>query len=108
MIVGVPKEVKDRENRVGMTPAGVAELVARGAAVLVERDAGSGSGYADAEYERAGARIVPTAADAWGAAMVVKVKEPVHAEFALLRPGLASLHLLAPRGGRTAHPRIAR
>src|SRR4051794_21063043 len=67
MIVGVPKEVKDRENRVGMTPAGVAEIAARGARVLVEQNAGSGSGYADAEYERAGAEIVPTAADAWGA-----------------------------------------
>jgi alanine dehydrogenase len=98
VIVGVPKEVKDRENRVGMTPAGVAEIVVRGADVRVERDAGSGSGYADAEYERAGARIVPTAADAWGAEMVVKVKEPIHAEYGFLRPGLllfTYLHLAA-------------
>jgi len=98
MIVGVPKEVKDRENRVGMTPAGVAEIVARGATVLVERDVGSGSGYADGEYERAGARIVPTAVDAWGAEMVVKVKEPTHTEYGFLRPGLVLftyLHLAA-------------
>ncbi len=98
MIVGVPKEVKDRENRVGMTPAGVAEIVARGAMALVERGAGSGSGYADGEYEKAGARIVSTAADAWGAEMVIKVKEPTHAEYGFLRPGLVLftyLHLAA-------------
>jgi alanine dehydrogenase len=98
MIVGVPKEVKDRENRVGMTPAGVAEIAARGARVRVEQSAGSGSGYADAEYERAGAEIVPTAADAWGAEMVVKVKEPTHEEYGFLRPGLVLftyLHLAA-------------
>ncbi|MDQ2786156.1 MAG: alanine dehydrogenase [Chloroflexota bacterium] len=98
MIVGVPKEVKDRENRVGMTPAGVAEIVARGATVFVEQSAGSGSGFADAEYVKAGGRIVPTAADAWGAEMVVKVKEPTHEEYGFLRPGLVLftyLHLAA-------------
>ncbi len=98
MIVGVPKEVKDRENRVGMTPAGVAEIVAHGATVLIEQNAGSGSGFADAEYEKAGGRIVPTAMDAWGAEMVVKVKEPTHAEYGFLRPGLVLftyLHLAA-------------
>ncbi len=99
MIVGVPKEVKDRENRVGMTPAGIAEIVARGATALVERDAGSGSGYADSEYERAGAAIIPDAAEVWGRAeMVIKVKEPTHAEYGFLRPGLVLftyLHLAA-------------
>ncbi len=99
MIVGVPKEVKDRENRVGMTPAGVAEIVARGATVLVERGAGSGSGFADAEYEGAGAAIVPDAADVWGRAeMVIKVKEPTHDEYGFLRSGLVLftyLHLAA-------------
>ncbi len=99
MIVGVPKEVKDRENRVGMTPAGVAEIAARGATVLVEQGAGISSGYADAEYARAGAEIVPIAADVWGRAeMVVKVKEPTHEEYGLLRPGLllfTYLHLAA-------------
>jgi len=98
MQVGVPKEVKDREYRVGMTPAGVDELVARGGAVRVEAGAGAGSGFTDAEYREAGATIVNTAAEAWGAAMVVKVKEPVEAEYALLRPGLTLftyLHLAA-------------
>ena len=98
MIVGVPREVKDREYRVGMTPAGVAELVGRGVTVHVETEAGTGSGFADAEYERAGAQIVPTATDAWGAEMVVKVKEPVPQEYDLLRPGLllfTYLHLAA-------------
>src|ERR1700738_4842140 len=98
MIVGVPKEVKDSENRVGMIPAGVAEIAARGATVLIEQGAGIGSGFADAEYERAGATIVPTAADAWGAEMVVKVKEPIASEYGLLRPGLVLftyLHLAA-------------
>ncbi len=99
MIVGVPKEVKDRENRVGMTPAGIAEIVARGATALVERDAGNGSGYADSEYERAGAAIIPDAAEVWGRAeMVIKVKEPTHAEYGFLRPGLVLftyLHLAA-------------
>jgi len=99
MIVGVPKEVKDRENRVGMTPAGVAEIAARGAHVLLERDAGNGSGFADSEYELAGAEIVPDADAVWGRAeMVVKVKEPTHAEYSFLRPGLVLftyLHLAA-------------
>jgi alanine dehydrogenase len=98
MIVGVPKEVKDRENRVGMTPAGAAELVQRGVQVQVQSGAGEGSGYADAEYVRAGAQIVPTAAEAWGAAMVVKVKEPTPEEYGLLRPDLllfTYLHLAA-------------
>ncbi len=99
MIVGVPKEVKDREHRVGMTPAGVAEIVARGAQVLVEQGGGSGSGYADAEYERAGAAILSDAAEVWGRAeMVVKVKEPIHEEYRFLRPGLVLftyLHLAA-------------
>ncbi len=96
--VGVPKEVKDRENRVGMTPAGVEELVLRGCRVRVETGAGFGSGFADDEYRTAGAEIVPTAADAWAAEMVVKVKEPVAAEYGFLRPGLllfTYLHLAA-------------
>ncbi len=99
MLVGVPKEVKDRENRVGMTPAGVAEIVARGAQVLVEQHAGTGSGFADAEYVQAGAEIVLDAAAVWArATMVVKVKEPIHEEYGYLRPGLVLftyLHLAA-------------
>ena len=81
MIIGVPKEIKTREYRVGMTPAGVRSLVARGHKVLVEKSAGEGSGLKDADYVAAGAQIVPTAGDAWGAEMVVKVKEPLARAF---------------------------
>ncbi|MBV9947637.1 MAG: alanine dehydrogenase, partial [Myxococcales bacterium] len=88
MIVGVPREIKTREYRVGMTPAGVRSLVGRGHRVLVERGAGEGSGIGDAEYVASGAAIVPTAAEAWGAEMVVKVKEPLEREYAFFRDGL--------------------
>lgn len=98
MIIGVPKEIKTREYRVGMTPAGVRSLVARGHKVLVEKSAGEGSGIRDEEYVRSGAQIVPTAGDAWGAEMVVKVKEPLAAEYGFFRDGLVLytfLHLAA-------------
>jgi len=98
VIVGVPREIKTREYRVGMTPAGVRSLVARGHRVLVERGAGEGSGIPDAEYVAKGATIVPDASDAWGAEMVVKVKEPLAAEVGFLRDGLilyTYLHLAA-------------
>ena len=85
MIIGVPKEIKVREYRVGMTPAGVRMLTSRGHKVLVEKGAGEGSGLKDAEYVAQGATIVPTAAEAWGAEMVVKVKEPLPAEFGFFR-----------------------
>ena len=88
MIIGVPKEIKTRENRVGMTPAGVRSLVGRGHKVLVEKTAGDGSGLSDAAYTAAGATIVPTAADAWAAEMVVKVKEPLPAEYGFFRENL--------------------
>jgi alanine dehydrogenase len=88
VIVGVPKEIKTRENRVGMTPAGVRSLVSRGHKVLVERSAGDGSGLGDAMYTAAGGTIVPTAADAWAAEMVVKVKEPLPAEYGFFRENL--------------------
>jgi alanine dehydrogenase len=88
VIIGVPKEIKVREYRVGMTPAGVRSLASRGHTVLVERDAGAGSGIRDAEYEAQGAKIVPSAADAWGAELVVKVKEPLPAEHGYFRKGL--------------------
>ncbi len=96
--VGVPKEIKTREYRVGMTPAGVRQLVARGHKVLIEKGAGEGSGLRDDDYVRAGATIVPTAADAWGAEMVVKVKEPLPAEYGFFRKDLllyTYLHLAA-------------
>jgi alanine dehydrogenase len=88
VIVGVPKEIKTRENRVGMTPAGVRSLVGRGHKVLVEKSAGDGSGLTDAAYAAAGATIVPTAADAWAAEMVVKVKEPLPQEYGFFRENL--------------------
>ncbi|MBM4049024.1 MAG: alanine dehydrogenase, partial [Planctomycetes bacterium] len=78
MIIGLPKEVQDHEYRVALTPAGVRELVAVGAEALVETVAGAGSGFEDAAYSAAGAKVVRTAAEVWSAAdLVVKVKEPV-------------------------------
>jgi alanine dehydrogenase len=88
MIVGVPKEIKDNENRVGLVPAGVRALASDGHAVLVEKSAGIGSGIADAEFERAGARIVETADEVWATAeMIVKVKEPIAPEYPRMRDG---------------------
>jgi alanine dehydrogenase len=89
MIIGVPKEVKDHESRVGITPAGAKALVESGHTVLVETNAGALSSFPDAEYTAVGAEIVPTAGDAWGRAeMVVKVKEPVASEWGFFRSGL--------------------
>jgi alanine dehydrogenase len=86
MIVGVPKEIKADEYRVAMLPVGVEELTFAGHQVLIEANAGQGSGIADALYETAGATIVPTAAEIWAnAEMVVKVKEPQPEEWPLLR-----------------------
>jgi alanine dehydrogenase len=86
VIVGVPREVKDRENRVSVTPAGVTEYVKRGHIVLVETTAGDGSGFSDAEYATAGAEIVATHDEVFTRSdMIVKVKEPVAAEYELLR-----------------------
>lgn len=97
MIIGIPKEIKTLENRVSMTPGGVETLVRRGHAVLVEAGAGAGSGLADEEYVAAGAKMV-SAAEAWGAQMVIKVKEPMAAEYKYLRGDLllfTYLHLAA-------------
>ncbi|WP_437588947.1 alanine dehydrogenase [Sorangium sp. So ce1000] len=98
MLVGVPKEIKTREYRVGMTPAGVRALVGHGHKVLVETGAGEGSGISDEAYGRAGALIARSAAEAWSADMVVKVKEPLPSEYGHFRPGLllyTYLHLAA-------------
>ena len=97
MIVGVPAETKEGEHRVALTPDGVRELSAHGHQVLVQAGAGDDSSLPDTEYVAAGATIV-TASDAWGAEMVVKVKEPQPAELAYLRPDLVLftyLHLAA-------------
>jgi len=99
MIIGVPKEIKEEEARVAVTPAGVTTLVAHGHRVLVERNAGAASGLTDAEYRAAGAEIVRAARRVWDDAdMVVKVKEPLAAEYRYLREGLivfTYLHLAA-------------
>jgi alanine dehydrogenase len=105
MLIGVPREIKVREYRVGLTPASVRELAAHGHEVLVETSAGTGIGMDDADYERAGARIVSTPQEIFSRAdMIVKVKEPQPAEIAMLRPGQALftyLHL-APDPEQTA------
>ena len=88
MIAGVPKEIKEKEFRVGMVPAGVVSLTRAGHTVLIEQNAGEGSGISDEEYRRAGAEIVATAAEIYGRAeLVVKVKEPLAPEYDLLREG---------------------
>ena len=98
MIIGVPKEIKDSEYRVALTPGGARQLTESGHEVWVETGAGEGSGFSDAQYEASGAKIVPTNADAWSAQMVVKVKEPQPSEYDFLRPDLVLftyLHLAA-------------
>ncbi|WP_405217213.1 alanine dehydrogenase [Agrococcus sp. Ld7] len=98
MLIGVPREVKADEARVALTATGATELVARGHEVIVERGAGIGSGIPDAAYSQAGARVVATAAEAWSAELVLKVKEPIAQEFDFLRDDLtlfAFLHLAA-------------
>src|SRR6201995_1246743 len=104
MIIGVPKEVKDHESRVGITPAGVKALVDAGHTVLVQTEAGDLSAFSDDEYQSAGAEIVGAAYNVWGHAdMIVKVKEPVEKEYVFFREGLVLftyLHL-APLPGLT-------
>ena len=88
MVVGIPKEIKNNENRVGMTPSGVAELVKRGHTVYVQHNAGEGSGFPDADYEGVGAKILPDIADVYAIAeMIVKVKEPIEPEYPLIKEG---------------------
>lgn len=88
MLIGVPKEIKNNENRVGLTPAGVKELVTHGHTLYVQHTAGEGSGFSDAEYESAGATILPTIEDVYRTAeMIVKVKEPIEPEYSLVREG---------------------
>ena len=88
MKVGIPKEIKNNENRVGMTPAGVAELTRRGHEVFVQHTAGEGSGFSDDDYLKTGAKILPAIEDVYQQAdMIVKVKEPIEPEYSLVRPG---------------------
>ena len=88
MKIGIPKEIKNTENRVGMTPDGVAELVKHGHEVFVQHTAGEGSGFADAAYEKVGAKILPTIEAVYDVAeMIIKVKEPIKPEYPLLKHG---------------------
>lgn len=99
MIIGIPKEIKNNENRVAITPAGVVALKKSGHQVLIEQGAGLASGFEDADYKAAGADILAEAKDVWGKAdMVMKVKEPISSEYGYFRKGLVLftyLHLAA-------------
>ncbi|GGB39746.1 alanine dehydrogenase [Fictibacillus barbaricus] len=98
MIIGVPAEIKNNENRVAITPSGVITLTAAGHKVLVENNAGVGSGFTNEDYAAAGAEIVAEAKDAWAAEMVMKVKEPLESEYKHFRSDLilfTYLHLAA-------------
>ena len=86
MIIGIPKEIKNNENRVALTPAGAQELVKRGHTVYVQATAGVNSGFADEAYTAVGAEILPTIGDVYARAeMIVKVKEPIAPEYKLIR-----------------------
>src|SRR5690242_14916433 len=99
MTIGLPKEIKEQEFRVALTPSGVYQLAKRGHEVVVERGAGTGAGFPDAEYEHAGARLADSHDAVFAKAdLIVKVKEPLPSEFSLLRPGqilFTYLHLAA-------------
>jgi alanine dehydrogenase len=99
MIIGVPKEIKNNENRVALTPAGVVSFVNAGHKVLVEKNAGVGSGFSNEDYLNTGAEIIENAADVWvGSDMIMKVKEPLSSEYGYFREGLllfTYLHLAA-------------
>ncbi|AIF42346.1 alanine dehydrogenase [Virgibacillus sp. SK37] len=99
MIIGVPKEIKNNENRVAMTPAGVVAIVKAGHQVIIETSAGEGSNFTNEEYKEAGAEIIENASDVWAKAdMIMKVKEPLESEYGYFRKGLilfTYLHLAA-------------
>jgi len=99
MIIGVPKEIKNNENRVALTPAGVATFLQAGHRVLIEQNAGLGSGFTDENYLEAGAEVIQQAADVWAKAdMIMKVKEPIQPEYQYFRPDailFTYLHLAA-------------
>jgi alanine dehydrogenase len=101
LVVGVPKEIKDKEGRVSVQPDGVAELAYHGRQVVVQAGAGSGSGFSDDDYVAAGARVVGTADEVFAAAdLIVKVKEPIPEEYDRFRPEqqlFTYLHLAADR-----------
>ena len=98
MLIGVPKEIKNHEYRVGLTPDGVAQLVGAGHTVQVEASAGARVGLVDEAYQAAGAKIVSSAADVFGSDLVIKVKELQRSEFGLTHPAqiLFCYHHFAP------------
>ncbi|MDQ6971277.1 MAG: alanine dehydrogenase [Mariprofundaceae bacterium] len=101
MRVGVPKEIKNCERRVSLTPQGARQLIAAGHQVCVQAGAGTGSGFSDDDYRMVGAQLATNAAGAWGAELVLKVKEPLASEYAYLRPDqclFTYLHLAAEPG----------
>jgi alanine dehydrogenase len=102
MIIGIPKEIKDHEYRVALTPAGAALLTAEGHQVLVQRRAGDASGFPDEEYSKGGARLMGSPEEIFASAdLIVKVKEPLESEYPMLRPGLilfTYLHLAGVPG----------
>ena len=86
MKIGIPKEIKNNESRVGMTPAGVAELIRHGHQVFVQHTAGINSGFSDEKYETVGAKILPDIASVYNEAeMIIKVKEPIEQEYKLIK-----------------------
>lgn len=88
MIIGVPKEIKDNENRVGISPSGVSTFVKDGHKVWIESNAGLGSGFKDQDYIAVGATVVSSAQEAWSADLVIKVKEPLPSEYSFFREGM--------------------
>ncbi len=100
MVIGVPREIKVQEYRVALTPAGVDVLIRSGHRVLIEAGAGEGSGFPDGDYRNAGADVLTSPAEVWGAEMVVKVKEPLPSEYKFFRPDMilfTFLHLAADK-----------
>ncbi|NDE72235.1 MAG: alanine dehydrogenase, partial [Actinobacteria bacterium] len=101
MIIGVPKEIKNNEFRVAITPAGVREFISRGHTVFIESGAGNGSAISDSDYSAVGATILPDADQVWSKAeLILKVKEPIAAEYSRMREGqilFTYLHLAASR-----------
>lgn len=88
MIIGVPKEIKNNENRVALTPAGAQELIKRGHTLYVQQSAGEGSGFLDCAYQAVGAQMLPTIEEVYAVAeMIIKVKEPIEPEYKLIKPG---------------------
>ena len=88
MLIGIPKEIKESEHRVGMTPSGVQSLIENGHTVYVQNNAGNGSGYSDKDYLAVGAEILKTIEEVYDISeMIIKVKEPLKKEYSLIKEG---------------------